>query len=109
MPGRVTQEVIHSLGPGSGVSLPTVVREVKPAYTAEAMQHKIQGSVWLSCVVSKSGDVVDVQITRSLDTEYGLDREAVKAASKWKFVPAQKDGKPVAVRVTIELTFTLRK
>jgi protein TonB len=48
-------------------------------------------------------------VTRSLDAEYGLDQEAIAAAKKWKFKPGTRQGKPVPVLVTIELTFTLRK
>jgi beta-lactamase regulating signal transducer with metallopeptidase domain len=60
-------------GGGDGVTLPSVVHEVKPQYTAEAMQRKIQGSVWIKAVVNAAGDVVDPQVVRSLDKEYGLD------------------------------------
>ena len=95
--------------PGNGVTLPVVVTEVKPQYTTAAMQAKIQGSVWLECVVGETGDIVDVKVTKSLDTEYGLDQAAIDAASHWKFKPGLKDGKPVAVRITLELTFTLKK
>jgi len=95
--------------PGDGVTLPAVVKEVKPAYTAEAMQQKIQGSVWMRIVVLPDGSVGDIEITRSLDTEYGHDREAEKAARQWLFKPGTKDGKPVAVEVTLELTFRLKK
>jgi TonB family protein len=93
----------------AGITLPTVVREVKPKYTPEAMEQKIQGSVWLEMVVLETGDVGNIEVTRSLDAEYGLDRQAIEAARQWKFKPGTKDGKPVAVVVTIELTFTLRK
>ena len=106
MTGGTRAEIIYSPGPGSGVSLPRVLREVKPSYTPHAMQQKIQGSVWLSCVVGTTGDITDVRVTRSLDE--GLDREAIHAASQWKFVAGKKDGKPVPVRITIELTFTLK-
>lgn len=95
--------------PGNGVTLPEVVKEVRPGYTQAAMQAKVQGSVWLECVVSETGDVTDIKVTKSLDTEYGLDQEAIKAAGQWKFKPGRKDGKPVAVRITLELTFTLKK
>ena len=95
--------------PGRGLTLPSVVKEVKPAYTPEAMQQKIQGSVWLHIVVLPDGTVGDIEVTRSLDAEYGLDREATKAARPWLFKPGTKDGKPVAVQVTLELTFTLKK
>ena len=94
--------------PGNGVSLPKVVREVKPDYTREAMDAMIQGSVWLECVVNEEGNVSDIQVTRSLDKEYGLDQAAIDAARQWKFEPGLKDGKAVAVRITIELTFRLK-
>ena len=94
---------------GNGVTLPVVVKEVKPAYTREAMQKKIQGSVWLEAVVTTKGDVGDIKVTRSLDAEYGLDQEAIAAAKQWKFKPGTRQGKPVPILVTIELTFTLRK
>jgi TonB family protein len=95
--------------PGPGITLPKVVREVKPSYTKAAMEAKVQGSVWLECVVNSQGDIAEVKVTRSLDETHGLDQEAVKAAKQWKFTPAQKDGKPVAVAITLELTFTLKK
>ena len=94
--------------PGSGVTLPRPVREVKPQYTADAMRAKIQGSVWLEAVVMPDGTVGDVRITKSLDPIFGLDREAVQAAKRWRFVPGRRFGEPVPVLVVIELTFTLR-
>jgi TonB family protein len=94
--------------PGSGITLPTVLREVKPAYTADAMRAKVQGSVWLECIVMPDGSVGDVKVTRSLDPIFGLDQEAIKAAKQWRFRPGIRQGEPVAVIITIELTFTLR-
>ena len=93
---------------GDGVTLPVVTKNVKPAYTKAAMDAGIQGSVLLKAVVQADGDVGDVQVTRSLDTEFGLDEEAIKAAKEWKFKPGSKDGKPVAVEITLEMTFTLK-
>jgi TonB family protein len=94
--------------PGAGITLPTVVREVKPAYTADAMRAKVQGSVWLECIVMPDGTVGDVKVTRSLDPIFGLDQEAIKAAKQWRFRPGMRQGQPVPVIITIELTFTLR-
>ena len=37
--------------PGSGVSMPQLVREVKPTYTVSAMRAKVQGIVVVECVV----------------------------------------------------------
>ncbi len=94
--------------PGAGITLPVVMREVKPAYTADAMRAKVQGSVWLECIVMPDGSVGDVKVTRSLDPIFGLDQEAIKAAKQWRFRPGMRQGEPVPVIITIELTFTLR-
>ena len=94
--------------PGAGITLPCAVREVKPAYTADAMRAKIQGSVWLECIVMPDGSVGEVKVTRSLDPIFGLDQEAIKAAKQWRFRPGMRQGAPVPVIITIELTFTLR-
>jgi periplasmic protein TonB len=94
--------------PGNGVQLPTVLQEVKPQYTAEAMRAKVQGTVLLECVVLPDGSVGPVEVVRSLDSSFGLDQEAVKAAKRWRFRPGTRFGEPVSVLVTIELTFTLR-
>jgi TonB family protein len=94
--------------PGNGVVLPRVLQEVRPAYTAEAMRAKVQGTVLLECVVLPDGTVGNVDVQKSLDSTFGLDQEAIKAAKRWRFAPGTRFGEPVAVLVTIELTFTLR-
>jgi protein TonB len=94
--------------PGNGVTLPRVLREVKPQYTSDAMRAKVQGTVLLECIVRPDGSVGDVQVVRSLDSTFGLDVEAIKAAKQWRFSPGTRLGEPVPVVVTIELTFTLR-
>ena len=92
-----------------GVTLPRLVREVKPHYTAEAMRAQIQGTAVVECVVNTRGIVVQPRIIQSVDATYGLDQEAIKAALQWEFEPGTKDGKPVNVQVAIRLTFTLKK
>jgi TonB family protein len=94
--------------PGNGVTLPRILREVKPAYTSDAMRAKVQGTVLLQCVVRPDGSVTDIQILRSLDSVFGLDQEAIKAARQWRFAAGTRMGQPVPVQITIELTFTLR-
>ncbi len=94
--------------PGNGVTMPRLVREVKPNYTSDAMRAKIQGDVLLECVVNTNGEVTEVRILRSLDPTFGLDQEAIKTAKQWRFSPGTRLGEPVPVLVSIELTFTLR-
>ena len=94
--------------PGNGVSLPQVTKQVGPHYTSEAMAQRIEGAVVLDVVVKADGAVGDVNVTQSLDAVYGLDAEAVKAMKQWEFKPGTKDGKPVAVRVEVKMTFALK-
>jgi TonB family protein len=95
--------------PGNGVTLPRILREVKPQYTPDAMKKRIQGAVLVECVVNVDGTVGNVKVVRSLDAVYGLDDEAIKAAKQWKFAPGTRNGEPVPVMITIELAFTLGK
>jgi protein TonB len=102
------QEPSRVYQPGDGVTMPVIVREVKPEYTSEARKARIQGTVTLDVVVVEDGTVGEVKVTRSLDEEYGLDEQAVKAVKQWRFKPGTRDGKPVPVRVSVEMTFTLK-
>ena len=92
--------------PGNGVSAPVVVKEAKPRYTADAMRAKVEGTVTLEGIVQPDGVIDEVRVTKALDPD--LDQEAIKAFKEWRFKPGLKDGKPVPVRVTIAMSFTLR-
>ena len=94
--------------PGNGVEIPRMLRNVTPKYTAEALRAKVQGLVLVEAVVLADGTVGDVEVIRSLDKIFGLDEEAIKAVRQMRFLPGTRFGEPVAVLVTIELTFTLR-
>jgi len=95
---------VHRMGE-EGMKAPVPVYRVDPAYTEEAKQAKIQGSVLISAVVNAEGRAEDIQVERSLDT--GLDLNAVTAVSQWLFKPGTKDDQPVDVAVKIEINFRL--
>ena len=94
--------------PGSGVTSPTLVSQVKPQYTTEAMRAKIQGKVWLEVVVMTDGRPGDIKIARSLDRTFGLDEEAMKAMRLWRFRPGMRQGAPVPTIIVVEMEFSLR-
>ena len=98
----------RAFNPGPGIENPQVVRQVKPNYTPEAMRAKVEGTVWLEAVVLTNGTVGDVWVTKSLDTVFGLDKEAVRAVKQWRFQPGTRFGEPVAVIVGIEMSFSTR-
>ncbi len=95
---------------GNGVSSPVLVKEVKPNYTGDAMRAKLQGVVEMECIVLPDGtvDPKSIKITRSLDSTFGLDQQAIVAVKQWRFRPGTFKGQPVPVIVNVELTFTLR-
>jgi TonB family protein len=94
--------------PGDGVSVPTVIKQVKAEYTSDAQKARIEGMVMLEGVVRPDGKISDVVVIRSLDSTFGLDQHAVSALRQWLFKPGRKNGKDVAVRVQIEMRFTLK-
>ena len=93
--------------PGNGVSMPKIVQSVFATYTSDAMRAKIQGWNMVEAIVRPDGTVSDVRLVQSLDSKYGLDERAVVAARQWVFKPGMKDGKAVAVRVTIKFAFSM--
>jgi protein TonB len=93
---------------GDGVSIPIVTKQVYAQYTPGAMAKRIKGKVGLSAVVLADGTVGEVKVTKSVDSVYGLDDSAVKAVKQWEFKPGRKDGKPVAVRVSVDIAFTTK-
>ena len=92
--------------PGNSVTSPTVLLQVKPAYTDQALRAKIQGSVFLEAIVQADGTAREIRVIRSLDP-YGLDREAIRAVEQWRFGAGRLNGVPVDVLVTIQLDFSI--
>jgi protein TonB len=92
------------------VTSPQLIKEIRPNYTGDAMRAKIQGVVEMQAVVLPDGSVDPsrIRITRSLDASLGLDQQAIFAVKQWRFKPGTRDGHPVSVWVSVELTFTLR-
>jgi protein TonB len=93
--------------PGSGVTNPTILRQIDPKYTPDAMRAKIQGIVTLEAVVGTNGVITDVRVIKSLDRAFGLDEEAIRTAKLWLFRPGRFQGQAVPVVVVIEMAFRL--
>ncbi len=90
---------------GGGVSAPRPTYQPDPEYSEEARKAKYQGTSVLSLIVGADGRTRDIHIARSLGL--GLDEKAIEAVKQWKFDPAMRDGKPVAVEISVEIDFHL--
>jgi len=101
--GPQTNERVFRVG--GGVSAPHVVYAPQPQRSDGTSRGKIkfQGTCVLSLIVSAEGSPRDIKIARKLG--FGLDEKAIEAVRQWKFEPALKDGKPVAVQINVEVTF----
>jgi TonB family protein len=92
--------------PGSGISPPGLLREVRPDYTEEARKRGIEGEVVVEVVVRRDGSVGEVRLVQGLGG--GLDQRAIDAVRQWRFSPARRHGTPVDVMVEVAVEFKLR-
>ena len=91
--------------PGGDLGLMKFIqRNVK--YPPIAKEYNIEGKVYISFIVDKSGSVTNVKIVRGVDKN--LDAEAVRVVKLLpKYKPGKQRGKPVRVMFTIPINFTL--
>jgi TonB family protein len=90
-----------------GVNLPRALKTAKPFYPREPYDAGVQGAVSLELVVDATGLAGDVRVLKSLHPD--LDEAAIASARQWRFAPGTRAGQPVAVVVTMDVTFQLRK
>src|SRR5271166_2241367 len=90
---------------GNGVSAPRALETPDPEYSEEARKAKYQGTVVLWLIVGPDGKPRDIRVSRPLGM--GLDQKAIEAVNRWRFEPAMKDGRPVAVQINVEVNFRL--
>ena len=90
---------------GGGVSAPKAIYSPDPEYSEEARKAKYQGVCVLWLVVGPDGRPRDIRVARTLGL--GLDEKAIEAVKTWRFEPAMKDNRPVAVQINVEVSFRL--
>lgn len=77
-------------------------------YPVVARENGIQGTVIVTFVIEKEGEVADVEILRSIDP--ALDREALRVVNslpRWK--PGKQRGRPVRVSFRVPIAFELQQ
>jgi periplasmic protein TonB len=96
---QAQDEAVFQVGPG--ITPPRVVQQTQPDHPAKGF--RISGTVLIGLVVTSKGEPKEVHVVKSLEKD--VDQSAVDAVMKWRFDPAKKEGKPVAVRVSVEIRF----
>jgi protein TonB len=87
-----------------GVTAGLLVRKVQPDYPPLARQARIQGSVILKAVISKTGHVEGLQVVSGHPM---LTASAINAVKQWQYKPYILNGQPVEVETNITVNFTL--
>lgn len=77
-----------------------------PPYPRVARQNRWQGTVRLRARVSAAGEIEKVSLERSSGHEV-LDHAALQGVRPWRFIPATRNGVPVACEVSIPVAFRL--
>ena len=88
--------------------VPKLLNNKKPEYPRYAKENRISGSVKLSFVVDKKGNVTNLEVVEATPPNV-FEASAMAAASRWKFSPAKKSGDTVQVRMVIVLRFNLEE
>ena len=97
------QIIPTSVSPGNGVEIPVLEKKAEPEFTVEARADHVKGLVQLHMTVGSDGVPQRIWIKQPLG--YGLDARAVEAASRLRFRPGMKDGKPVPVEMILNQAY----
>ena len=80
-----------------------MVSSVAPEYSQEARAARLQGTVSLYLNVGKDGAPTSVQVLHGLGL--GLDENAVRAVSQWRFQPAKLNGRVIEIGMSVDASF----
>jgi TonB family protein len=96
-----------SLCPATGAhhEYPRVVYQEEPEFTEEARSAHFNGSVMVLMTIDERGGISDLWLKKPAGL--GLDEQATKVASHYKFKPATCDGTAVKTSLVIEQTFSI--
>jgi protein TonB len=89
---------------GGNVKAPALVNKVEPQYPSVARVAHIQGTVVISAVIDKTGNVVSEKVVSGPEL---LSRAALDAVKQWKYQPTYLNGQPVDLAMEVTVNFEL--
>jgi protein TonB len=92
----------------SDVTPPELLKHPEPVYTGfvrEDYRRNYDAPVLLTVFVGTEGQPLSILVGRAVG--YGLDEAAIEEVKKWRWRPAMKHGKPVAVKISVQVKFRL--
>jgi protein TonB len=85
---------------------PLPLAQLRPIYPVRARMARVTGAVEVEFTVNPDGSTVNPRVLSAAPAGI-FDAAALRAVERWRFKPARKDGKPVAVRVRQNIRFEL--
>ncbi len=85
-------------------SAPVPLSRPAPRYPREALNRNIGGIVRVQVVVGPDGSVERMELAESSGDRF-LDRAAMEAVRRWRFIPATRNGQPVTASIIVPLEF----
>jgi len=86
---------------------PAFLHREMPVYPMIARKLAKEGKVVLKLTIDENGNLSDVEVIDK--ASYGFTEAAVEAVKKSTFLPAKKDGKPIASRALLPIRFRLER
>ncbi len=94
-------------GMWNGVMPPLAIDRFHPLFPEKARRNRRQGVVFVEARINTRGAVDSVVVLNPAPNWDGLDQAAAEAVRKWRFRPATRDGKRIAVAAVQHLDFEL--
>jgi len=85
--------------------IPIATKQIHPEYPVEMRRAAISCQVDVDFIVDTSGNVRNVFAAKSTRREF--ESAAIKAVSKWKFRPGEKNGQVVNTHMQVPIVFTV--
>ena len=85
---------------------PVKIHGPQPRYTEAARLEKLEGFVIVEAIIDTDGNVVEARVRKGLPM--GLSESAVEAVLNWKYEPATRQGRPVAVYLAVSVAFRVQ-
>ena len=104
---EIPQTVLSEQSAGEEVP-PSFVSRPLPAYPANLLLQRIEGTVELLVTVGVDGRVLDVALHRSSGYA-AMDRSALSTIRRWTFRPARRGDTPIAKRAIVPIGFTIQE
>jgi outer membrane biosynthesis protein TonB len=92
------------LSVGKGIQQPSLSHKVEPDWESIPREKRFQrGPIMVEAVISAEGTVLDPTVVS--EPQPSLDPVFLAALKQWKYEPARKAGKPVAVFLVVTVMF----